>query len=117
MSKAWQDLLDKVGIDDALEDLDAHLITGSVLIHDDCVVMARPVRRSDDRARISNPAVGYSWDECDCWHVHWLSGGIRAFLDAVPAHRVLPFVSFFRRGKLRIYRYETFTNRRAKPWA
>lgn len=81
------------------EDLEAHLLYGIVVSNDQLFLMARPVRQDATYERICNPWV--SFQNPDCWHLYLYSGHLKEAFDSAPYP--LPFVSFERKNKLRIY--------------
>ena len=81
------------------DDLEAHLLYGVVVSNDDLFLMARPVSQGDTYERITNPWVTYA--DPDCWHLYLYSGHLRDAFACAPYP--LPFVSFERKNKLRIY--------------
>jgi hypothetical protein len=87
------------------EDLEAHLIYGLVVSTPDLFLMARPVSHDAPRYEIVNPWCNV-WDsgEPDCWHLYLYAGDmLSAFQQATYE---LPYVSFERKNRLRVYRRE-----------
>lgn len=86
------------------EDMELHLISGYVVSTPDYFVMARPVNKDADPARIVDPNVMFNKEEWDCWHIYLYAGDIVKAWDKDTLH--LPFVSFERKNRLRIYPME-----------
>lgn len=79
--------------------VEAHALHGGyVFITPDCFLMGRPIRRDWPSKDIANPAKVAS--DPDCWHVWLMAGELSALLALIPYP--LPFVSFHRRGVLRV---------------
>ena len=83
------------------QDLEAHLLHGVVVSTPDLFFMARPVSHDATGDRIVNPWHN-TWDkEPDCWHVYLYAGDMMSAFKQVCW---LPFVSFEKRNRLRVYR-------------
>ena len=50
------------------EDLEAHLITGTVVSHPDWMMLARPVQIGAEPEDIRNPWM--TWERPDCWYIY-----------------------------------------------
>jgi len=82
-----------------------HLHHGTVIARPDCLLLVRPVISADpDTHEILTPL--QSPQLADCWHV-WLAVGNLAESLRMAALDPLPFVSWFRRGKLRIHPFSS----------
>ena len=85
------------------EDLEAHLLYGVVVSMPDLFFMARPVSHDASGDKIVNPWHNTWESEPDCWHVYLFAGElISAFFQV----GWLPFASFEKRNRLRVYRRE-----------
>jgi len=86
------------------QDLEAHLLHGLVISTPDLFLMARPVSHDASGDKIVN-SWHNTWDnEPDCWHVYLYSGEMMsAFFQS---STWLPYVSFERKNRLRVYRRE-----------
>jgi hypothetical protein len=84
------------------QDLEAHLLHGLVISKPELFFMARPVSHDATGDKIVNPWVN-TWDkEPDCWHVYLYAGDL---LSAFQQVHELPFVSFEKRNRLRVYQW------------
>ena len=86
------------------EDLEAHLLDphGIVVSTPSCFLMARPVLHWHEYRYVTNPHIRYH--NGDCWHVYLYAGEMMsAFKQAT--YR-LPFVSFERKNRLRVYTWQ-----------
>ena len=86
------------------EDLEAHLLHGLVYSSGDFFCMARPVSKDYPQHLIVNPWFN-EWDApTNCWHLYlWAGPMMSAFKCAT---HPLPFVSFERKNRLRVHRWE-----------
>ena len=89
------------------EDLDWHLKTGYVVSRPEFFAMARPVDKNAAASLIVNPGISFS--KPDCWHIWLVAGDMMMALDALPFP--LPFISFERNNKLKVYEYRRFLRR------
>jgi hypothetical protein len=83
---------------------------GQVHITPELFVLARPVRREWPDERICDPQEVAT--EPDCWHVWLLAGDIAAALRLLPYP--LPFMSWHRGDRFRVYRIEDVLRRFAR---
>ena len=83
------------------EIIEAHA-DGCAIITPDVFVLARGVRSTWPSDWMSDPLSVAK--EPDCWHVFLLAGDYRSAWRHMPF--LLPFVSFHRRGVLRVYPME-----------
>lgn len=85
------------------EDLEAHLLHGLVVSTPELFLMARPVLACAPHEQIVNPWYN-DFPIWDCWHVYLYSGNMMsAFKQATYE---LQFVSFERKNRLRVYRWD-----------
>jgi hypothetical protein len=78
--------------------VEAHAQSGHVVITPEICLLFRGVRREWSGAELCDPLL-YS-PEPDCWHVWLLAGDFRQSLRWMPYP--LPWVSFHRRGSLKV---------------
>lgn len=84
--------------------VEAHAFSGFVFITPDAFLMGRPVNRDWSKRDIMDPTLFSS--SPDCWHCSLFAGDLARIPALVPYP--LPFVSFTRRGKLRVFTWEQF---------
>jgi len=82
-------------------DLQLHLANGFVFSTPAFFIMGRPVPRGAYEDDIVNPAVVWSPELCDCWHVHVLAGDAGKAWSILPWP--LPWLGFERNNELRFY--------------
>jgi hypothetical protein len=87
------------------EDFKLYLRHGCVISLPDVFVMGRPVKTGWSSQMILNPEI--TTDDPDCWHVALYAGDLSKAFDYQPFF--LPFVSFERRNRLKIYATVTLT--------
>lgn len=87
------------------EDLDAHLIHGHVVSTPEYFIMARPVKRDAPAEYITDAMFYFPPEECDCWHIWLAAGDWRKFWENDTLD--LPWVSWEKRNKLKVYPMET----------
>jgi len=83
------------------QDLELHLLTGYVFSTPEYFIMGRPVNRYAAHSLIIDPLVCFPKEEWNCWHIYVMSGNIALCWDREPLK--LPFVSWEKRNKLKIY--------------
>lgn len=91
------------------EDILAHFSNGYVVAAPDAFVLFRPVVATASPEWIVDPSYRFPVAHCDCWHCYLAAGCLRAIVSYVPY--LLPFLSFERRGKLKIYDLQRFQQR------
>jgi hypothetical protein len=90
------------------QDLEAHLLHGLVVSTPDLFLMARPVSHDAIGDKIVNPWHNTWESEPDCWHLYLYAGDMMtAFKQAT---HELPYVSFERKNRLRIYSWDQIFN-------
>lgn len=93
------------------EDLNLHLRFGYVFSTPRCFLMGRAVDHMAPGELIVNPAFN-DFAVKDCWHVYLYVGKLRDIFKFTPY--VLPWYSFERENKLRVYtrsRFESVSHR------
>ena len=86
------------------EDLEAHLLHGVVVSTPEFFCMGRPVPHNAPRHEIVDPWQNTWEEQPDCWHLYlWAGPMMSAFKCAT---HPLPFVSFERKNRLRVYRWD-----------
>jgi hypothetical protein len=86
------------------EDLEAHLLHGVVVSTPEFFCMGRPVLACANREQIVDPWYN-DFPIWDCWHLYlWAGPMMSAFQQATYP---LTFVSFERKNRLRVYRWES----------
>ena len=84
------------------EDLELHLVSGYVVSTPDIFIMGRPVKHNAEPALIVDAAHPFARKDWDCWHIYTMAGDIKQCWGYYPFP--LPFVSWERNNKLRVYR-------------
>ena len=89
-----------------VEDLESYLLHGYVFSTPGYFVMGRAVSVYADPSEIIDPDHVFPVDEHSCWHVALAAGvtPFASFLSLIPYQ--LPYVSWEKRNKLRIYRMD-----------
>lgn len=92
------------------EDLEAHLLHGSVFSTPTAFIMARYVSRSWPEESIINPWVNdATCPQIDCLHVYLAAGDLTEFFTF--PHRSVKWISFERKNTLKFYCYTDLKRR------
>lgn len=85
-----------------VEDLEIHLLGGYVFSTPSYFIMGRAVNADGTNEQIVDPT--YHFEVADCWHVYLAAGEnpFGEFLRLMPYE--LPYISWERKNRLRIYR-------------
>lgn len=93
-------------------DMAWHALNGYIYACADSFAMARPVSTQDATEDVLDYTRGFELtNDQNCWHIHIAVGNMKHLLSLLPYQ--LPFISFERRGKLRLYRYDRFIAQRS----
>lgn len=92
--------------------VESHAVGGVILATPSVFVMARRIVHSWSDEQICHPQITASPEEADCWHVWLLAGDFREAVERLD--RSFPFVSWHRRGKLKVHRLDHVLQRFAR---
>lgn len=90
------------------EDLEAHLLNGMVISNREFFLMARKVDSQAEPSDIVDPWVN-NFQKFNCWHLYLYAGNMSNAFGSADVR--LPFVSFERRNKLKIYPWDVIFQR------
>lgn len=94
------------------EDLEAHLRHGLVISTPEYFLMARKVIVASLESDIINPHVQFDPLLSNCWHLYLFAGDVAKAFAAADVQ--LPWVSFERRNKLRLYPWHVIFKKSAR---